>query len=119
MPHDQKDHRVHIIRYKDRDQWRAEALAGNEVAKLCQWATSQWMRSLRNKDLAACACCEVAFQEGDVPQAFIVLIPVESDPEMVRAKAAGICRECSKHDDTWLGRRERASHRTIASRPAA
>jgi len=51
---------------------------------------------------SACSCCDTVFSQGDVPRAFIVLIPVEQDPEKVKAKAGAVCSECSKHDDEWL-----------------
>jgi len=108
----------HVVRREHQKDWWVKAANGDEQAKLCMSAATHFMRAIP-KGTSACACCDVPFSPGDVPQAFIVLIPVERDPERTRAHALPVCAECSKHDDTWLVRQgpQRQVHaRAIASR---
>jgi hypothetical protein len=93
--------RFHIMRYEDRYAWRAKARSGGETANICLWAAENWMKDLPTEH-SVCPCCHTVFSPTDVPRAFIVLIPVETDPERVKARAAGVCAECCKHDDQWL-----------------
>src|SRR5262245_58566255 len=95
-----EDFRAYIVRYEDRAEWLQEARGGNETAKICQWAASNWMREMAEHDL--CSCCERTFSPPSRPRAFIVLIPIKKHPEKVRAKAGGVCAECSKRDNRWI-----------------
>jgi hypothetical protein len=93
--------RFHVMRYEHRHAWRAEARNGREIAKLSLSAAEDWMTELAADDLG-CPCCSRMFSPGDIPRAFIVLIPTEPDPEGFKAFAAGVCADCCKHDDLWL-----------------
>ena len=93
--------RIHILRWQDRAMWKAEVASGNQVAKLCSWAASKFVRAMP-EEASWCACCDTLFASGDKPRAFIILIPIEYDSEKVRASAVAVCSECSKHDDEWL-----------------
>jgi hypothetical protein len=73
----------------------------DDVAKLCINAASNFVRAIPN-EAAGCCCCDTFFSPDDKPPAFIILIPVEEDPEIVRAHAKAVCAECSSHDDEWL-----------------
>jgi hypothetical protein len=53
-------------------------------------------------EYSACACCDTVFPDSNFPRAFLVLIPVEHDPEHVKAMVDGVCRYCSENDDQWL-----------------
>jgi hypothetical protein len=114
-PFENEEFRVYIIRRADQDAWLADARSGNEVAKLCQWVASKWMKAMATEH-SVCSCCDMVFSDGDLPQAFIVLIPTKYDPETVEAKAGAVCPECSQHDDAWLI--QQGVHRTGLS-PAA
>jgi hypothetical protein len=92
---------VYIVRHEDRKEWRAKANSGEEVARVCLWAISKWIKDLPT-EYSACSCCDAVFSESDVPKAFVVLIPAVDDPENVKATAGGVCLECSKHDNQWL-----------------
>jgi hypothetical protein len=65
------------------------------------WATRKWLEDLR-REHSACSCCDARFSPAEPPSAFLVLIPVISDPQTVSAKIGGICPECSKHENKWL-----------------
>jgi hypothetical protein len=98
---DSEDFGVYLIRRQDQKKWLAEANGGSEVAKLVLWAASNWIKDMVIEHFA-CSCCDRLFSPGDVPRAFIVLIPTVRDPEKVEAKASAVCSECSAHDDRWL-----------------
>ena len=92
---------VYIVRKEDQKEWRTKAQNGNDVAKLCINTAANFMRAIPNEPMG-CGCCDAPFLPDDRPPAFIVLIPVEKDPEKVKARAMGVCLECSKHDNAWL-----------------
>jgi hypothetical protein len=93
--------RVYIMRYEDRTEWRAKAKGGDENARICQWAASKWMRA-RPTEHAACSCCDMVFSATDEVRALLILISTNVDPDKIKAKAGGVCAECSKHDDKWI-----------------
>lgn len=96
-----EDLRAHVMRQKHRNDGLAKASSCDDLATLCCLAALNWMKGLATEH-CACACCDMVFSGGDVPHAFIVLIPAKYDPETVKADAGGVCSECSKHDDQWL-----------------
>jgi hypothetical protein len=98
---DSEAFRIYIMRHADRNEWLAKARAGDQAAKLCQWAASKWMKAMPMEH-SACSCCDMVFSPGDIPRAFIVLVPVKEDPKKVKAKAGGVCSDCSSHEDKWL-----------------
>jgi hypothetical protein len=93
--------RAYVVRREQQREWLVKAANGDEHAKLCMSAAGHFMRAIPQGS-SACACCDAPFSPGDVPQAFIVLIPTNRDPQKARAHAMPVCAECSKHDDTWL-----------------
>jgi hypothetical protein len=98
---DSEEFRVYLIRRQDQKKWLAAAAGGSEVAKLVLWAASNWIKDMATK-YSACSCCDRLLSPGDVPNAFVVLIPTVRDPEKAKAKAGAICPECNAHDDRWL-----------------
>jgi len=94
-------YRVYIVRKENRNEWRTKAQNGDDVAKLCINTAANFMRAIPHEPMG-CGCCDTPFLPNDRPPTFIVLIPVEEDPEKVRARAMAVCLECSKHDDAWL-----------------
>ena len=94
--------RIYIVRRADQPKWFTKARGGDEVAKTCIWAGSKYMKVVRKGGQSQCSICSKAFSRKDGPSAFLVLIPVEWDPETVRAKAAGLCADCSIRDDRSL-----------------
>src|SRR5450759_2710480 len=111
-----EEFRVYLMRRQDQKRWLAEANSGSEIAKTVLWAASNWMKDMATEP-SACSCCDRSFLPGDVPPAFVLLIPSVRDPEKVKAKASGICSECSVHDDRWLI--DQAVHRQGLSPAAA
>jgi len=93
--------RIYILRRPDQKDWRVKAQSGDEAAKLCLWAASNFMKDIANEPLH-CGSCEKLFSPGKMPQAFIVVTPIERDAADVRAHAMGVCSECVKRDDRWL-----------------
>jgi hypothetical protein len=93
--------RLYVMRYEDRAEWRAKAKSGDENASICQWATSKWMRALSTEH-AACSCCDVVFSAKNEVRAMLILISANANPDTIKAKAGGVCAECSKHDDNWI-----------------
>jgi hypothetical protein len=93
--------RVHVMRYKHRATWLAKAKGGDPLAGLCISAISRWLNAMLT-EYSACACCDKVFPDSDFPRAFLVLIPVEHDPEHVKAMVDAVCRYCSENDDQWL-----------------
>ena len=92
--------RVYILRKQDSAKWETLAARGEENAQLSVLAVGNFCR-LMAKEPSWCACCETLFISGDIPQAFIVLIPVDIT-ENVSARAFAVCVECSKQEDPWL-----------------
>jgi hypothetical protein len=45
--------------------------------------------------------CETLFSPSNLPEAFIVLIPVEHDPKDFSTQTRGVCSECSNNDNRW------------------
>jgi hypothetical protein len=92
---------AYIVRKENQKHWRAKARSGDDTAKLCINAAANFMKAIPNEP-SGCCCCDALFSFDDKPPAFIVLIPLKEDPEVVRAHAKAVCAECSKHDDKWL-----------------
>lgn len=118
---DSEECRVYIVRRPDQRVWLDKANAGDEAARLCLWAASNLKQAISQGRSVNCTCCEAPFDSGDVPQAFIVLIPVKREPAKARAHAMGVCAVCSKQDDKWLvdqgPKREGAFRRQAPSKP--
>jgi len=68
---------------------------------VCVWATGAFTWAMPHEP-SYCGCCDTLFSAGDVPQAFVVLIPIEHDQEKVKAHVIAVCSVCSKHDDKRL-----------------
>jgi hypothetical protein len=101
MPTNEDDHHVFVLRTEHQNEWVAKAKAGNDAARLCLWAAEKFTKGIPDEP-SFCGCCDTGFSRHDSPRAFIILIPVKEDPDTVRAHAAGVCVECSRHDDKWL-----------------
>jgi hypothetical protein len=101
MPTESERYRIHIVRRQDQNAWAARARIGDEVARICTWASSNFMKAIRAGH-STCACCNRVFAGNVVPRAFVVLIPVEREPDQIKAKAGGVCAECSNHGDQWI-----------------
>ena len=96
-----EEFRVYIVRRQHLDEWRAKMDGGDEIAKTCLWAIKNFLDEMPTEH-SVCSCCDMVFPPRRVPRAFIVLIPAEYDPQTVKARAAAVCRECSKQEDKWL-----------------
>jgi len=95
-------HHIYVLRQADKEEWEAKARTGDEIARRCISAVKNFARGLLNGELTLSGCCERLFLSSDVPQAFLVLIPVKYDPNHVTVQVWGMCEECSKHDNQWL-----------------
>ena len=93
--------RVYVLRKRDSAEWQALAAKGDENAQICIWAVGKFYR-LMTDEPSWCACCDVHFVLSDIPQAFIILIPVNRNPTDITARAFAVCVECSKQEDDWL-----------------
>jgi hypothetical protein len=89
--------RVYILRKRDSAEWQALALK-SENAQACVWAVGKFYRMMADEP-SWCGCCDALFASGDIPQAFIILLPVERNPKDITARA---CAECGKQEDDWL-----------------
>jgi hypothetical protein len=92
---------AYIIRREHQNEWIARAKAGGKQARLCVLAASKFMKAMPNRP-CGCACCVTRFPRGEVPQAFIILIPIKQGRETVWAHSRAVCSQCSMHDDQWL-----------------
>jgi hypothetical protein len=108
--------RVYVLRRRDSAEWQGSAAKGDENAEICILAVGKFYR-LMNDEPSWCACCDVRFAPSDIPQAFIILIPVKRNPADVTARAFAVCDECSKQEDDWLVdhgvRRDRLAPTTV------
>ncbi len=91
----------YIVRRKDQREWIAKAKSGDEAARICVAAASNYMKAIPDQP-STCGCCDTPFLLGYIPQAFLVLIPTRRDPKKSKAYTRAVCWECSKHDDRWL-----------------
>jgi hypothetical protein len=96
-----EDCRAYVVRKEHRKEWKAKVDVRDEGASLCVWAAGAFIRAMPHEQ-CNCGCCDTLFSAGDVPQAFVVLIPIEHDQEKVKAHVIAVCSECSKHDDKRL-----------------
>jgi hypothetical protein len=92
---------IYVIRREHQREWITRAKAGGKQARLCVLAASKFMKAMPNRP-CGCACCVTQFPRGDVPQAFIILIPIKQGRETVWAHSRAVCSRCSTHDDQWL-----------------
>jgi hypothetical protein len=92
---------VYIVRRADQKEWMAKAQEGEGIAVVCMRAAGQFMKDIPNEPLH-CTCCEALFSPSNLPEAFIVLIPVKHDPDNFSAQTQGVCSECSKNDNRWI-----------------
>jgi hypothetical protein len=93
--------RVYILRKRDSAEWQALAARRDESAQACVWAVGKFYRMMADEP-SWCGCCDALFASGDIPQAFIVLLPVERNATDITARAFAVCTECSKQEDDWL-----------------
>lgn len=93
--------RVYVLRKRDSAAWQGLAAKGDESAQICIWAVGKFYRLMADEP-SWCACCDVHFAPSDIPQAFIILIPVNRNPTDITARAFAVCAECSKQEDDWL-----------------
>jgi hypothetical protein len=91
---------VYILRKGDSAEWQALAAKGDGNAQICVWAVGKFYRLMADEP-SWCGCCEVLFSSGDIPQAFIILLP-ERNPADPTARAFAVCAECVKQEDNWL-----------------
>jgi len=70
---------IYIVRRADQEEWMAQAKEGEGIAVVCMRAAGQYTKNIPNKSLH-CTCCEALFSQSNLPDAFIVLIPVKHDP---------------------------------------
>ena len=92
---------VYIVRKADQEEWMAKAQEGEGIALVCMRAVGQFMKDIYSEPLH-CSCCETLFSPSNLPEAFIVLIPVEHDPKDFSTQTRGVCSECSKNDNRWI-----------------
>jgi hypothetical protein len=92
---------VYIVRKADQEEWTAMAKEGEGIAVVCMRAAGQFMKDISNEALH-CTCCEALFSPSNLPEAYIVLIPVKHDPDNFDVQTQGVCSECSKHDNKWI-----------------
>jgi hypothetical protein len=92
---------VYIVRAADQKEWMAKAQEGEGIAVVCMHAAGQFMKDIPNEPLH-CTCCGALFSPSNLPDAFIVLIPVKHDPRDFSVQTQGVCPECSKNDNSWI-----------------
>jgi hypothetical protein len=92
---------VYIVRRADQKEWMAKAQEGEGIAGICMRSAGQFIKDMSNEPLH-CTCCEARFSPSNLPEAFIVLIPVEHDPKDFSVHTHGVCSECSKNDNRWI-----------------
>jgi hypothetical protein len=93
--------RAYVVRKRDGAAWQDLAAKGDENARTCIWAVGKFYR-LMTDEPSWCACCNMQFAANDIPQAFIILIPVKRNPRDITARAFAVCAECNKQEDDWL-----------------
>lgn len=93
--------RVYVLRKRDSAKWETLAARGDENAQACVLAAGKFFRTMADEP-SWCGCCDALFALGDIPQAFIILIPVERNPTAISARAFAVCVECGKQEDDWL-----------------
>jgi hypothetical protein len=98
---DTEDFKVYVLRLEDRQAWLSKQREGDETARRCLWAASEWMSALASEHLA-CSCCDRVLSPDDKPRAFVILIPVEGDAEKIATKAGGVCAQCTDLDNEWI-----------------
>ena len=92
---------IYIVRGADQEDWMAQAKEGEGIAVVCMRAAGQYTKNISNKSLH-CTCCEALFSQSNLPDAFIVLIPVKHDPDNFDVQTQGVCSKCSKNDNRWI-----------------
>lgn len=92
---------VYIVRRADQEEWMAKAKEGEGIALVCMRAAGQFMKDISNEPLR-CTCCEALFSASNLPEAFIVMIPVDHDPKDFSTQTRGVCTDCSKNDNRWI-----------------
>jgi len=92
---------VYIVRAADQKEWMAKAQEGEGIAVVCMHAAGQFMKDIPNEPLH-CTCCGALFSPSNLPDAFIVLIPVNHDARDFSVQTQGVCPECSKNDNSWI-----------------
>ena len=92
---------VYIVRRADQEEWTAKAKGGEAIALVCMRSVGQFMKDISNEPLH-CTCCEALFSPRNLPEAFIVMIPVIHDTGNFDVQTQGVCSECSKNDNGWI-----------------
>jgi hypothetical protein len=92
---------IYVVRRSDQEEWMAKAKEGEGIAAVCMRAIGQFMEDISNGELH-CTCCEALFSRSNLPEAFIVLIPVKHDPDNFDVQTQGVCPKCSKNDNRWI-----------------
>jgi hypothetical protein len=85
---------VYIVRRADQEEWMAQAKEGEGIAAVCMRAAGEFTKNI-SKESLHCTCCNALFSPSNLPEAFIVLIPVKHETH-------GACSECSKNDNKWI-----------------
>ena len=92
---------IYIVRRADQEEWMAKAKEGEGIAAVCMRAGGEFVKDIPNGSLR-CTCCDALFSPSNLPDAFIVMIPVEHDPSNFDVQTQGVCSKCSKNDDRWI-----------------
>src|SRR5215469_18632179 len=92
---------VYIVRRADQEEWMAQAKEGEGIAAVCMRAAGEFTKNI-SKESLHCTCCEVLFSPSNLPEAFIVLIPVKHDFKDFSTQTHGVCAKCSKNNNTWI-----------------
>ena len=92
---------LYIVRRADQEEWTAKAEEGEGIAAVCMRAAGQFMKDISDGAMH-CTCCEALFSPSNLPEAYVVLIPVEHDPDNFDVQTQGVCSKCSKNDNGWI-----------------
>ena len=92
---------VYIVRRADQEEWMAQAKEGEGIAAVCMRAAGEFTKNI-SKESLHCTCCNALFSPSNLPEAFIILIPVKHDPDNFDVQTHGACSECSKNDNKWI-----------------
>jgi|SRR5215472_16148674 len=79
---------IYIVRRADQEEWMAKAKEGEGIAAVCMRAGGEFVKDIPNESLR-CTCCDVLFSPSNLPDAFIVMIPVEHDPSNFDVQTQG------------------------------
>ena len=80
--------------------WPRQRRARGSLQSVCVQPES--LRKNLSKESLHCTCCNALFSPSNLPESFIVLIPVKHDPDNFDVQTHGACSECSKNDNKWI-----------------